>query len=341
MDKKLTDMISIGIIGAGNFSIKHIEAIRKLPNLQLKAICRRDPLALNQLRKAYGLEGYTDYKKLLEDPAIDAVLIATPHHLHAAIGIAAAGSGKHILLEKPMASTWEDCLAIDEASQKNNVKLMLGQVGQFTPAFVAARKYLESGKLGAIHMARATSISFWKHAERQEWHLKKKTGGGYLLSVAVHQLDVLCALMPSRVQRVYAMISNSFHRDEVDDGGIIILKFREGQQASLHFSGFENGVNQVDAELYGSEGMLKISFSHGAFLGKDQKWELLPDSYSENWMASALESEWREFARAIELNQEPRVSGKHGLYVMEVLFAALSSSASGKEVALPINIISN
>lgn len=333
-------MISIGIIGAGNFSIKHIEAIGKLPNLQLKAICRRDPLALNQLRKTYGLEGYTDYKELLEDPAIDAVLIATPHHLHATIAIAAAGAGKHILLEKPMASTWEDCRAIYEASEKNNVKLMLGQVGQFTPAFLAARKYLESGNLGAIQMARATSFSFWKHTERQDWHLKRNTGGGYLLSLAVHQLDLVCALIPSKVQRVYASISNSFHRDEVDDEGVIILKFRNGKQASLHFAGFKNGVNQVDAEIFGSEGMLKISFSRGTFLGKDQKWELLPDSYAENWMAIALESEWREFASAIELNQEPRVSGKQGLHVMEVLFAAFSSSESGREIKLPLNLTS-
>ncbi|MDN3687049.1 Gfo/Idh/MocA family protein [Cyclobacterium jeungdonense] len=334
-------MISIGIIGAGNFSVKHIEAIRKLPSLRLKAICRRDPLALNHQKKTYGVEGYTDYKELLEDPTIDAVLIATPHHLHATIAITAAGAGKHILLEKPMASTWEDCLAINDACEKNNVKLMLGQVAQFSPAFVAAKKYLEAGELGVIHMARATSVSFWKHAERQDWHLTKNTGGGYLLSVAVHQLDLLCALIPSRVRGVYAMISNRFHRDEVDDGGIIILKFSDGQQASLHFSGFQNGVNQVDAELYGANGIIKISHSQGTYLGKNQKWELLPESYTENWMADALESEWKDFARAIELNRQPKVSGEHGLYVMEVLFAALTSSVSGKEVALPINFKSN
>lgn len=333
-------MISIGIIGAGNFSIKHIEAIRKLPKLQLKAICRRDPIALEHLRKTYDLEAYTDYNQLLADPAIDAVLIATPHHLHTLIAIAAAKAGKHILLEKPMASTWEDCLAIQEACEKNDVKLMLGQIAQFSPACVAARNYLDGGNLGVIHMARATSVSFWKHAERQDWHLAKNTGGGYLLTVAVHQLDLLCALIPSRVQRVYATISNPFHQDEVDDGGIIILKFSNGEQATLLFSGFQNGVNQVDAELFGAEGMIRISHSQGTYLGKDQKWELVPDSYSENWMEAALESEWKAFVHAIELDREPKVSGKHGLYVMEVLFAALASSASGKDVALPINLTS-
>ncbi|WP_154852590.1 Gfo/Idh/MocA family protein [Cyclobacterium xiamenense] len=333
--KKQESRISVGIIGAGNFSTRHIEAIRRVPQLRLAAICRRDAPSLVQLMKMYQVEGTTDYRQLLENPGIDALLIATPHHLHAEIAVAAAHAGKHILLEKPMATRWTDCLAIYDACKKNRVTLMLAQVGQFTPAFLAAKRFLHSGELGTIRAAHAVSASLWKHADRKEWHLRKESGGGYLFTVAVHQLDVLCALLPSEIRRVHALLGNGFHLDEVDDSGILSMKCNNGLQASLHFSGFRNGVNQVEVLLYGDNGTLKIGFSEGAFYGKDQKWKLLPGSYTVNWMEEALEAEWNAFANAVVKNEVPQVSGEHGLYLMQVLFAAKASAASGKEIIVP------
>jgi len=333
--KKQANRISLGIIGAGNFSTRHIEAIRRVPQFQLAAICRRDTPSLHQLMRRYEVEGTTNYMQLLEDSTIEAVLIATPHHLHAKIAVDAANAGKHILLEKPMATRWEDCIAIYDACKKNRVKLMLAQVGQFTPAFLAATRFLDSGALGTIHAAQAVSASFWKHADRKEWHLRKESGGGYLFTVAVHQLDVLCALLPSEIRCVYALLGNGFHRDEVDDSGILSMRCNNGLQASLHFSGFRNGVNQVETLLYGDNGILKITFSQGTFFGSDQKWQLLPGSYAANWMEEALESEWKAFANAIVKDEVPQVSDDHALYLMQVLFAAQASAASGKEIFLP------
>jgi predicted dehydrogenase len=327
-------MITIGIIGAGNFSPRHIEALRKIPLLELKVICRRDAALLSLLTDQYKLEGTTDYLEIIGDPGVDAVLIATPHHLHTDIALLAAAAGKHILLEKPMAASYSDCKAINEACIKNGVKLMIGQVGQFSSAFLAAKQAIASGEIGEVLMAKATSISFWKHGDRKEWHLKKASGGGYLLTVAIHQLDALCSLIPSEVSRVYAIQTNAFHNDEVDDGGIVLLDFKNGQKASLHYSGFKNGVNDISIEISGKKGSLSISPPKGTFLGKDQKYALIPGSISDDWLNEALVNQWSEFSNAIKEDREPIASGRQTLKVMEVLFAAFDSAAAGKPIIL-------
>ncbi|WP_339903378.1 Gfo/Idh/MocA family oxidoreductase [uncultured Cyclobacterium sp.] len=327
-------MIRIGIIGAGNFSSRHIEAIQQLPTLKLKVICRREASSLAQLADKYKLAGETDYRKIINNNEIDAVLIATPHHLHTQIAIEAARVGKHVLLEKPMASTYADCIAINDACEQSGVKLMIGQVAQFSPGFVAAKQCIASGEIGEIFMVKATSISFWKHGDRKDWHLKKISGGGYLLTVAIHQLDALCALVPSEVSSVSAHMTNAFHGDEVDDGGVIILRFKNGQMASLHYSGFKDGVNEIGIDVNGSEGSLRLDNTKGAYLGKDQKYILLSGSLSKDWMDEALVNQWKEFSEAILENREPIASGKRTLKVMEVVFAAFESASSGKAIKL-------
>jgi len=334
MDRIKEKMIAIGIIGAGNFSSRHIEAIQKIPSLDLKAICRRDAASLSILTDKYNLKGATDYRELILNSEIDAVLIATPHHLHTAIALEAAAAGKHILLEKPMASTYSDCKAIYEACIKSGVRLMIGQVAQFSPSFIAAKTCIASGEIGEIYMVKATSISFWKHGDRKDWHLKKASGGGYLLTVAIHQLDALCALIPSDVSCVYASMTNAFHEDEVDDGGVILLDFKNGQKASLHYSGFKNGVNDICLDFNGNMGSLKIDNSKGTFLGKDQNYHLFPTSFSKDWMNEALVNQWEEFANAIMENREPIASGRQTLKVMEVLFAAFDSASRGEPIRL-------
>lgn len=330
-------MIEIGIIGAGNFSVKHIQAIQQIEGLRIHAICRTNPDELNKLKDLYQVKGYTDYRDLLNDKAIEAVLIATPHHLHAEVAIHAAKSGKHILLEKPFATSWKDCNEIHLTCKENGVKLMLAHTGQFTPAFKAAKKHMDSGVLGPIHMANGSSVSLWKHQDRKDWHLRSGSGGGYLFTVAVHQIDLICALIPSRVVGVYAYIFSKFHTEEVDDAGILMLHFENGASASINFAGFTKGVNHVETDFYGQEGMLRINFTKGAFWGRNDHWELLPGSYEEDWMGMALVNEWKAFQRTIKLDLSSPVSGEHGLNVMEVIFAALESAKTHKEIPIQFN----
>ncbi len=97
------------------------------------------------------------------------------------------------------------------------------------------------------------------------------------------------------------------------------------------------GVNHVETDFYGQEGMLRINFIKGAFLGRKDHWELLPGSYEEDWMGKALVNEWKAFQNTIKLDLPSPISGEHGLNVMEVIFTALESGKTHKEIPIQFN----
>src|SRR5262245_58256279 len=117
-------MIGVGIIGAGFFGEVHARAIAAVPGLNVAAVCREDVAAARTFASRHGGNAYGSFEALLDDPAVTAVVISTPHHLHAQMAIAAARAGKHILLEKPMAPTLAECDAINAAAAQAGIHLM-------------------------------------------------------------------------------------------------------------------------------------------------------------------------------------------------------------------------
>jgi phthalate 4,5-cis-dihydrodiol dehydrogenase len=105
-------MIGIGILGAGHFGAAHSRAIAATPGARLAAVCAESTELAESFAAKHGGRPYGDWQLLLDDPSVDAVVIATPHHLHSEMAVAAAGAGKHILLEKPMTQTASECSAI-------------------------------------------------------------------------------------------------------------------------------------------------------------------------------------------------------------------------------------
>ncbi len=111
-------MLGVGIIGAGHFGAAHAKVLQSVPNARLVAACRNDTQGLGAFIEAFGGAGYLDYRDLLSDPNVDAVVIALPHHLHTDVAIACAEAGKHIMIEKPMAPTVAECRDILAAAQR-------------------------------------------------------------------------------------------------------------------------------------------------------------------------------------------------------------------------------
>jgi len=325
---------NIGIIGAGKFSHRHIQAIASVDGIRVEAACRSSRKELDQFCAKYEVRGFTDYHLLLADPLIDGVLISTPHHLHTDIAIDAARAGKHILLEKPFAPTVAECRSIIKEVERADVKLMLGHTTQFSAAFLAAERIIEEGQLGKIVQGIATTNSFWMGPDRKAWHLKKESGGGYMYTLGIHQVDALVSLVGSRVQSLRAEIGSKFHSHETDDHGILWLRFENGVVATVLFTGYTHGVTKVESELFCERGIVKFSTREGTFIGSDEKWSIVPGSLNQNWLDDALVGEWYEFGASIRENRHPKVSGAHALHVMEIIEASFVSAREQSEINL-------
>src|SRR5665213_4121941 len=204
-------MIRIGLIGAGHFGAVHARALARIPDAVLAAVCAGDLQSAAAFAAQYGGTPRDDWRALLDDPAIDVVVIATPHALHTEITIAALNAGKHVLLEKPMAATPEDCRTIEATARISAGLLTIGHVMHFFRPLLAAREIIASGTLGRPVAGRSALIKLWMESNRRPWHLRSDTGGGMLMTAGIHALDQLVWLMEGRVTGVSALIGTFSH----------------------------------------------------------------------------------------------------------------------------------
>ena len=198
---------------------------------------------------------FTDYKQLLRQPTIDAVLISLPTHLHAPCAISAAEEGKHVFLEKPLARNLEEGKKIISVARKNNVKIMVGYPLRFVSTFRDLKRKLESGALGDIQMAHAVSIAsgpFFHRAENviprpvPEWWFKKElTGGGALIDLGSHLIN-LAHWFFGEVSDIKAYLRYRFNFD-FEDHAVCIANFASGTTAIINVGWFsQKSVTGVD-----------------------------------------------------------------------------------------------
>lgn len=326
-------MWKIGIIGAGSYGRQHAEALAKLSNAKLVAASRTNREALDEFTSLYGGVGYVDYQALLEDHSVDIVVIATPHHLHTNIVLAAARAGKHILLEKPLSTTLSECELIIQAVQDAGVKFMVGHVNHFVPAYQIAKQMIEAGEMGDVVLGLATMQKYWMESNRRNWHLDRNVGGGVWLTVGIHPLDRMTWLIDSPVTSVSAQFSTRFHQQEADDVGMAFLRYANGATGTIVSTGYRTGAPKHLTELTCTKGMMNIDYTQGVSIGRDETWQTIPESIPSNdWMQEALVEEWRQFLNSIEDDTKTPITGAFALHIMEVIFAAEQSSQDKQEI---------
>ncbi|MER8685827.1 Gfo/Idh/MocA family oxidoreductase [Mesorhizobium sp. M1136] len=324
-------MIGIGIIGVGDFGAAHARAIREVGDIRLVAASRGNADALERFTAEYGGCGYTDWRKLLDDKEVDAVLIATPHHLHAEMAIGAANAGKHILLEKPMAPTAAACDAINAAVTDSGVKLMVAHLMHFALPCMAARQKLEQGELGRPLIGSSWIIKLWMEHNRRDWHLRKSTGGGMLLTAGIHALDRLVWLMDDDVVSVSGMLGAKFHDQEADDSALLGLRFAGGGIGQVQSIGYRTGATTYAMDLVCEQGTLRIDMDRGTMLGRDTVWTELPGSFEPNWMHNALVREWSAMRDAIADDTPVPVDGLYARKIIGIIEAAFASNETRHE----------
>lgn len=327
-------MVNIGIIGAGSYGEQHARALADLDNARLVAASRTNAGALAQFTRQYGGRPYADFHDLLADPDVQAVVIATPHHLHTNIVEAAARAGKDILLEKPMAPTLDECDRILDAVREAGVRLMVGHTNQFARAYRTAKAILESGEMGEVILGLSTMSKFWYEPNRRDWHLTRDTGGGMWMTAGIHCLDRMTWLIGSRVASVAAQLGTRYHDQQADDVGMIFLRYDNGATGTVVSVGYAQGASKHLTELTCTKGMMNIDYTGGVTLGRDERWTPVPDSGGQDWMHDALVSEWTAFVTMIESNGPSPVPGEYARHIMATVVAAEESSRLRREVAV-------
>jgi predicted dehydrogenase len=327
--------MKIGIIGAGFWGIKHAIAIASTPDVKLVAASRTNQSALQEFTDRFGGAGYPDYRDLLADQDVEAIIIATPHDRHTSIVADAAQAGKHILLEKPMAPNLDECDQILKFVDNAGVKLMLGHVNHFIPAYRIAKEMLQSGELGEIVYGLSSVSKFWFEPNRRDWHLDRKTGGGMWLTVGIHCLDRLTWLVGSPIESVYAMLDTRFHKQNADDVGLVFVRYANGGTGVLESTGYKTGANKNLTELTCTKGILKISSKDGILLGRDDRWQPVPDSASDDPMTTGMARQMQEFYNYLTGDSPSPVSGEYARHIMNTAFLAEESAETQEKVTVP------
>lgn len=202
---------NIGIIGAGSISEMHFESYKNNSEVEICAVCDINQQRAQEKAKKYGVgKYYKNYQDLLDSPEIDAVSICTWNDSHAEISIAALRAGKHVLVEKPLCKTVEEAKEIEKAVNESNGKtLQVGFVRRFGTNTQVLKDFIDSGDLGEIYYAKASCIRALGNPGG--WFAdKEKSGGGPLIDLGVHVIDLCWYLMGK--PKVKSISGNTYNR---------------------------------------------------------------------------------------------------------------------------------
>ncbi len=204
-DTQRTKPLRFGVVGLGvafNFLAKNIA---DRPHLRFTAACDLRRSALDRFAADYGGETYTDVAELCKSPNIDAVYVVTPNRLHRDQVIAAADHGKHVIVDKPMAVTVEECEAMNLAAERNGVMLLCGHMHSYDPSIRKMREIVAGGGLGRLRMINTWHFNDWIYRPRAPWELEEGQGGNLVFNQGSHQVDIVRLIGGGMVRSVRAM----------------------------------------------------------------------------------------------------------------------------------------
>ncbi len=325
---------NVGIIGYSWVAGAHIEAINKTSYAQVTAICSSRSLNSAEISAKHGgtITCYTDLAQMLADPDLHIVSICSYPADHAKQAIMAARAGKHLIIEKPLALNWDDCLAIKEAVDAAGVKTCVCFECRFSSQLITIKALIDQGLLGKIHYAEVDyyhGIGPWYGQFR--WNVKKDAAGSSLLSAGCHALDALLLIMGNEVDTVSSFATSSANKDfapyEYPTTSVSILKFKDGRLGKV--------ASVIDCmqpyyfhiHLVGSEGSLLDNKFHSTRLGNlnKNKWSELSMKMLDSGDVTdhPYQSQFEAFFQAIvDDNEMPLTSLADALYTHEVLFKA-------------------
>ncbi|UCF95958.1 MAG: Gfo/Idh/MocA family oxidoreductase [Spirochaetaceae bacterium] len=325
------DVFSVGIIGVGSVGKRHAKVFSSLgADVTVLGVVDTNGDNAARIAEEIGTKYYTDYRDLLSFVP-DLVVICTPHFLHREIGEAAAKAGCHILMEKPLAHTMEDAIALQEVCRKENVQLAVSFVHRYRQEFTRAQQLIAAGEVGTLQM----SVDIFgspggRYIPSWIWQ-NKYSGGGIVMYSGIHSIDWQCWLMGSDVANVFAHSLSTYKGSDVEDGIAATLQFENGSIGTLIGNQPDYPIESRtrNTELYGTKGCIRLRM--GEYLQFDSgdcsyKINIARD---EPFIAQAL-----DVVDAIREGRTPWIGGRDGLRAQAIIAALYKSADTGKPEAV-------
>jgi UDP-N-acetylglucosamine 3-dehydrogenase len=325
------------VIGLGWFGEKHCEALAGLADVELFAVCTRRKARLDEVARRFGVpHAYTDYRELLANPAVEAVSVVTMWDQHREPAVAALEAGKHVFLEKPMASTVADCDAIVTVAGAARGFLMVGHICRFNPRYAAAREAVVEGRIGRIvSMYARRNIPGWVTSD-----ILNKIGP--IVGDGVHDTDLMLWYTGARVVSAYAQTVDIRGR-KYPDLGWTMYRFDSGAIGVLEnvWCLPDKTAFQIDErmEIIGTTGSLHIQETHANFSICDQDGWHSPDTtywpLLHGARAGALRDELAYFVNCVRQGRRPEgIRPEESRAAVAACLAAEESARTGKVVSL-------
>ncbi|MFC1750892.1 Gfo/Idh/MocA family protein [Pseudomonadota bacterium] len=339
--------IRFALVGCGRIAGKHFEAFEKHSgDVELVAVCDNNPERLAAAVKQSGAKGYDSLKKLLKESDADVVVLTTPSGMHPKQTIAIAESGRHVVTEKPMATRWQDGVAMVEACDKAGVRLFVVKQNRRNATLQLLKEAVEKKRFGRIYSVNINV--FWSrpqsYYDQDAWRGTWEFDGGALMNQASHYVDLLDWLI-GPIESVQAFTATLARDIQVEDTAVMNVRWRSGALGSMNVSMLTYPKNlEGSITILGETGTVRIG---GMAVNEIQCWDFADKEEADEKVAEANYETTSVYGfghplyydnviKTLRGEAEAETDGREGLRSLEVLIAAYLSARDGKQVSLPL-----
>ena len=340
-------MIRVGIAGCGKIAqVRHLPEYAAHPDAQIRGLYDLNQDRTRALAQQYQAKAYASFEEMLADPELDAVSICAANASHASMSVAALKAGKHVLCEKPMATSLADCEEMVRAARENGKELMIGQNQRLAAAHVKAKELLDSGAIGRL----ITYTTSFRHGGPETWTVdpannwffdKKRAVMGAMADLGIHKTDLIHFLTGQTVTEVQAYLGtlDKKYADGspigVDDNAICIYRMSGGAVGTMTASWTDYCGEDNATVLFGTEGVMRIyeDPAHSIVLQKRGG----ETAYFDVDRIQTNDAQTKSgiidlFVDHLLDPSKPFISGESVLTAMRAVFAALESAETGRAV---------
>jgi UDP-N-acetyl-2-amino-2-deoxyglucuronate dehydrogenase len=339
--------IRIAIIGCGRIAENHFASIAKhSDDFELVAICDNNKTQLDSAKQKYGVPAYLSLTDMLKTETLDMVALCTPSGMHPQQAIEIAEAGVHVISEKPMATRWQDGVDMVKACDRAGVRLLVVKQNRRNTTLQLLKRAIDEGRFGRIYMVNLNV--FWtrpqSYYDTSKWRGTWELDGGAFMNQASHYVDLLDWLI-GPVEKVQAMTGTLARNIEVEDTGVMNIKWRNGALGSMSVTMLTYPKNlEGSITILGETGTVKVG---GVAVNEIQHWEFAePKDYDQDVKQANYETTsvygfghplyYKNVVDVMRGHCEPETDGREGLRSLELLIAAYISSRDNKTVSLPL-----